>query len=210
MKKILTVLVFMLMSLSCSAATHLKVTSLNDFSTNSPSKTIDVKLLDAATLGKYEIEEHSILHCNVVEIVDPKRGKRNATFFVQPAYYTTSGETIKIEEEYYGKYSKTVLSKEELKKIPPSQVAKKAVLTVGNHFVKGLSIGVSFVEGIAKNQEDNRLKSGLINAYEESPLAYVEEGEQLEIKVGDEFYLVFKIENSSDEPNYEYVLDDNN
>lgn len=210
MKKILTILVFMLMSLSCSAATHLKVISLENFSTNSPSKTIDVKLLDAATLGKYEIKEHSILHCNVVEIVDPKRGKRNATFFVQPAYYTKSGETIKIEEEYYGKYSKTVLSKEELKKIPPSRVVKKAALTVGNYFVKGLSIGVSFVEGIVKNKEDNRIKSGFVNAYEESPLAYVEEGEQLEIKVGDEFYLVFKIENSPDEPNYEYVLDDNN
>ena len=200
----------MLMSLSCSAATHLKVVSLNDFSTNSPSKTIDVKLLDAATLGKYEIKEHSILHCNVVEIVDPKRGKRHAPFFVQPAYYTNSNETIKIENEYYGKYSKTVLSKEELKKIPPSRVVKKAALTVGNYFVKGLSIGVSFVEGIAKNKEDNRIKSGFVNAYEESPLAYIEEGEQLEIKVGDEFYLVFKLEDSLEEPNYEYSLEENN
>ena len=113
--------------------------------------------------------------------------------------------TVKIKEDMYGKYSKTVLSKEELKKIPPAKVIKSAALMVGNYFVKGLSIGVSFVEGFAKNEKDNRFKSAVANAYEESPLSYVSEGEQLDIKVGDDFYLVFKTEEDEEEPNYTYT-----
>ena len=111
----------------------------------------------------------------------------------------------------YGKYSKFVLSKEEIKKIPPTTVIKKAALTVGDYFVKGLSICYSFVEGVVKNEkDDNRLKSGVKNAYEESPLSLISEGEQLDIKVGDDFYLVFKTKEDEEEPNYEYTTEENN
>lgn len=58
----------------------------------------------------------------------------------------------------YGKYSKFVLSKEELKKIPPFKVMKNAALMVGNYFVKGLSIAYHFGEGFVKNEKDNRFK----------------------------------------------------
>ena len=95
--------------------------------------------------------------------------------------------------------------KEELKKIPPFKVMKNAALMVGNYFVKGLSIAYHFGEGFVKNEKDNRFKSGVTNAYEESPLSYIGEGEQLDIKVGDDFYLVFKTEEDVEEPNYTYT-----
>ena len=118
---------------------------------------------------------------------------------MRPVSYTTpDNDIVRIREEFYGKYSKHVLSKEELKEIEPGKVIKGAALTVGNYFVKGLSIGVSFVEGVVKNEKDNRLKSGVVNAYEASPLSYVEEGQQLDIKVGDDFYLVFKYDNDEE------------
>ena len=202
MKKIFITLFLLLVNVSlCQAATQLKVVALKEFKTAEPSKTLDVKVLQSGTLGQYDIGVNSILHCQVLQIVDPKRGKRNATFFVRPLSYTVNDTTCTIDEEFYGKYSKFVLSKEEIKEIPAGKVIKKAALTVGNYFVKGLSTCVAFAQGVAKNEKQNRFKSGVANAYEESVLSYISEGEQLDIKVGDDFYLVFKTK--EDEENEE-------
>lgn len=206
MKKFILTLFISILTLNASyAAVQLKVQALDEFKTDTPKKSIKVKVLKDTSLAKYNLHENDILDCSILKVVDPKRGKRNATFFVQPISYTSNGETFNITEEMYGKYSKTVLSKEELKKIPPSSIAKNAVLMVGNHFVKGLSLGVSLVQGVVKNEKNNRLKSGVTKVYEDSPLSYISEGEQLDIKPEDSFYLVFKIADEEDEPNYTYT-----
>lgn len=207
MKKIYFLFVIICIQVSsCFAATHLKVVAMDEFKTEAPAKEINVRVVEDATLGSYDLGVNSVLHCEVLAIVDPKRGKRNASFFVKPISYTTGNTTCIIEEEMYGKYSKFVLSKEEIKKIPPTTVIKKAALTVGDYFVKGLSICYSFVEGVVKKEkDDNRFKSGVKNAYEESPLSLISEGEQLNIKIGDSFYLVFKTDADVEEPNYTYT-----
>lgn len=206
MKKLILIIVCVLLQVSASyAASQLHVIALEEFKTDKPSKNISVRVLEQTELGRYQIGTNALLNCQVLKIIDPKRGKRNATFFVKPISYTNGSETVAIEEEMYGKYSKFVLSKEELKKIPPFKVMKNAALMVGNYFVKGLSIAYSFGEGFVKNEKDNRFKSGVTNAYEESPLSYIGEGEQLDIKVGDDFYLVFKTEEDVEEPNYTYT-----
>ena len=205
MKKILLTLICLCQISACFAANYLKVTAMEDFSTDSPKKTFNVRLREEGTLGKYELPTNSILHCQVLQVVDPKRGKRNAVFFVKPLTYTQGNQTLKIQEEMYGKYTTVVLSKEEIKKLPYGKMIKNGALMVGSYFVKGLSIGVAFVEGVAKNEQDNRLKSGVTNAYEESPISLVEKGEQLDIKTGDDFYFVFKTEEDVQEPNYTYT-----
>ena len=193
MKKILVLLFTLLIPSSVYAAVKMKVSALDEFKTEKPAKVINVRVREDVQLGSYELKQGDDLTCNVVKIVDPKRGKRNAAFYVQPVSYISKENVINIEGDYYGKYSKRVLSKEELKQIPPGRVIKKAALTVGNYFVKGLSTGVAFAEGAINNEEDNRLKSGVIEAYKESPLSYISKGEELDIKPGDNFYLVFKI-----------------
>lgn len=205
MKKILLTLICLSQISACFAADYLKVTAMEDFSTDFPKETFNVRLREEGTLGKYELPTNSILHCQVLQIVDPKRGKRNAVFFVKPLTYTQGDETLQIQEDMYGKYTTVVLSKEEIKKLPYWKMVKNGALMVGSYFVKGLSIGVAFVEGVAKNEQDNRLKSGVTNAYEESPISLVEKGEQLDIKTGDDFYFVFKTEDDGQEPNYTYT-----
>lgn len=200
MKKILLILVLMFFQITaCHAAVQMKVVALEEFKTDAPSETIKVKVLQDTVLGSYDIGVNSVLECQVLRIVDPKRLKRNASFYVKPLSYTVDGTVCEIEEEYYGKYSAFVLSKEEIKEIPAGKVIKKAAMTVGDYFVKGLSTCVAFVQGFAKNEKDNRLKSGVVNAYEESPLSYISEGQQLDIKVGDDFYLVFKTKEDEEE-----------
>ena len=205
-KKLLTLICLLCQISSCFAANYLKVTAMEDFDTSAPKSTFNVSIREASELGQYNLDVNSILHCQVLQIVDPKRGKRDASFYVKPVSYTFDGKTSKINEEMYCKYTTVVLTKEEIKKLPYGKIVKNGALIAGSYFVKGLSIGVSFVEGFAKNEKNNRFKSGVSNAYEESPISLVEKGEQLEIKTGDDFYFVFKTEEDLQEPNYSYEL----
>ncbi len=191
-KRITLILMFLLLQTTAFAAVQMKVAAISEFRTDEPTDSIDVSVLKETELGKYIISINSTLHCRVMKIVDPKRGKRNATFFVQPMYYIEKDKIINIEEEIYGRYSKHILSKEELKKIPSYKVMKIAALAVGNYFITGFSTAYSFGEGVVKNEQDNRLKSGVVNAYESSPLSLISKGEQLDIRTGDDFYLIFK------------------
>ena len=207
MKKLLLLIFLLILQTPVFASVQMKVKAVESFNTNEPRKSIDVEAIANTKIGEYEIKENDILHCNVIEVTAPKRGKRDAGMYVQLVKYTSEGNVVAVKEDVFGKYSKTVLSKEELKKIKPAKVLKKTALTVGNHFVKGLSTGVAFAKGVIDNENDNRLKSGVVNAYKESPLAYIEKGAELTINPGDEFYFVFNI-SEPDEPNYSYTVDE--
>ena len=210
MKKILLSIlcIFATISVSQASSVQMHVSALQEFQTDKPSNTIKVKVLKNYELGNNAINENAVLTCDIIKITDPKRGKRDASFIVKPVSYYEDNVYHTISDELYGKYSKTVLSKEELKKIPPGKVLKKAALTVGSFYIKGLSTMTSFATGVVKNDKGNRLKSGVCDAYEESPLSYVSKGEQLDLKVGDEFYLIFKVEDEEDMPNYSYTVEE--
>lgn len=192
LKRILLTLACICINVAASmAATQIKVIAAEEFTTENPSEMINVIVPEETVLGEYTLGTNSTLHCKLLKVVDPKRGKRSAGFFVQPTSFTYQDETTVIKEDMYAKYSKFVLSKEELKKIPPFKIAKSAALSIGNYFVKGISIGYYFLEGAVKNEEGGRLKSGAKSAFDATPLSLVEEGAELDIKVGDEFYFVF-------------------
>lgn len=168
------------------------VTTVSKFDTANPSQKLDVRVIEDGLLGSHILRTGDVIHCNVVKVTDPKRGKRSATFAVCPTSYTSDGETIVINENYYGKYAARIISKEELKKVDKVEAGKKAVLTVGNHFVKGLKTGVTLAEGMIENEDGNRIKSGVKKVYKDSPLSYVEKGQELDLESGDSFYLIFK------------------
>ena len=98
--------------------------------------------------------------------------------------------TLKVAVE--GKYSAKL-------EIDKGQIAKSAALGVGNYFVKGISMGYYAVEGAVKNESDNRFKSSAKSVYENSPFAYVEKGQDIEIKVNDIFGLKFDVDNEDEE-----------
>ena len=175
-----------------AATDKVHVSIVGEFDTAHPSQSIDVSVIEDGTLGSHILKKGDVMHCNIVKVTDPKRGKRSASFAVCPTSYTSNGETVTIEENYYGKYASKVISKEELKKVDKVTVGKKAVLTVGNHFVKGLTAGVTLAEGMIENEEGNRIESGVKKVYKESPLSYVEKGQELKIDSGETFYLIFK------------------
>ena len=170
-----------------SAAEVLRVESLSTFSTAKPPQFISLKSMSSVTLDENVIiPEGVIVKGRITDVKLPKRLKRNATFSVVPvSYLGADGKIVKINGEHIGKFSPKF-------EIDKGDVAKSAALTVGDHFVKGISMGYHAVEGAVKNEEGNRLKSSAVSVYENSPLSYIEEGQELEIKKNDLFSLRFK------------------
>lgn len=201
MKKYFYLLVLIL-GLLCQPvmAKTVPVEALNEFSTESPSQRMSVKILEDLTIDNNVVfTEGTVVNGKIVDVTDPKRLKRNATFtFVPLSYIDKNGENVDIKGYYPAKYT-TKISKGEL--------AKNVGLGVGNFFVKGLSLGYSAVEGAVKNEKDNRFKSSVTEVYKDSPLSYVEKGTELVIEKNQMFYLNFKSKDDEDEsdlPNYEY------
>ncbi len=196
----LLVLIFGLLCQPVLAKT-VAVEALNDFSTENPSARMSIKILeDLAIDDNVVFSEGTVVDGKVVDVTDPKRLKRDATFtFVPLSYVDKNGKTIDVKGYYPAKYT-TKISKGEL--------AKNVGLGVGNFFVKGLSLGYSAVEGAVKNEKDNRFKSSVTEVYKDSPLSYVEKGTELVIEKNQMFYLNFKSKDDEDEsdlPNYEYT-----
>lgn len=188
--------------LTVSAET-LKVEAVSEFSTANPTKTMKVKLTEDVLYDNVELEEGYLLVGEVVDIKAPKRLKRNAKFsFIPEHYVDNSGVYHNFETKHKGKYSLPIDSK---------GLAKNATLSVGNYFVKGLTLGVNAVQGAVQNEEGNRLKSAGKNVYENSPLSYVETGNEIELHQGDRFYIKFgRDAKEDDEENVEESEDINN
>lgn len=168
---------------SSALAETMKVEALTDFSTLKPAKTMQVKVTESVFYDGVNLLEGDVITGEVVKIKSPKRLKRDARFSFVPEHYTDiNGVTRNFTDKYEGKYALP---------IDKGGMAKSAVLTVGNHFVKGISLGVNAVQGAIENDEGNRIKSAGKSVYENSPLSYVETGKELTIKKGDKFYLKF-------------------
>lgn len=177
-------------------AKTIHVQALENFSTANPPKVYSVKVLDELVLDENTtLKENDILKGKIVDIKNPKRLKRNAAFTFVPEELKSGGKVIELKGYYPAKYT-TKLNK--------GQMAKSAALSVGNHFVKGLSMGYSAIEGAVKNEQDNRLKSGAVSLYESSPLSYAEKGHEIELAEEQIFLLNFKVKDVEDLPNYEY------
>lgn len=196
MKNIFVLLILFIFSQSVFAKA-IPVEALSDFSTENPPVVYSVKILDNIDLSPtLSLKEGNIVEGKIVDVISPRRLKRNATFtFIPEKFENSAGSLTEIKGYYPAKYT-TKLNK--------GQIAKSAALGVGSYFIKGLSIGYSAVEGAVKNEKDNRFKSTVNSVYENSPLSYVEKGEELVIKKGQFFLLNFKIEDDENLPNYEY------
>lgn len=202
MKRKFYLLIFMI-GLFCQPvmAKTVAVEAMSDFSSENPPKTMQIKALEDVALDeKITVKAESVMSGKVVDVISPKRLKRNASFTFVPLNYTdVSGKVEEINNYYPAKYTT---------KINKGQLAKSVGLGVGSFFVKGLSIGYSAIEGAIKNEKDNRFKSSVTEVYQDSPLSYVEKGEELVIEKGQLFFLNFKTKYDEKEevvPNYEYT-----
>lgn len=191
-------------------AETLKVEAITPFTTENPPSQIQVKSLGELQITqKVKIKEGDILTGKLVDIKDPKRLKRNATFKYEIKTVTAAdGRTQKVKENNIAKYVPSF-------KLDKKEVAKDAALSVGNHFVEGISMGYRAVEGAVKSENGagNRISSAVENVYEHSVLSYANKGEEVVINSGDVFGLKLNSEEEIEEyeaenaPNYSYTVE---
>ncbi len=187
--KIYTVLLILLVTTPAYAAQSVKVSALTEFNSLRPAKTMKVVTLEKTEFKNGMIfEDGTVISGNIIDVKQPKRGKLNASFKFQPTSYTYNGKTTKIEdEEFIAKYA-------EYKELDKAGLATSAATTAGSMIfhIPLLSQGVSLVKGAWKNTENNRIKSAGLQLYKDSPLSYIEEGKDIEIKENTMFILKFK------------------
>ncbi len=202
-KKILLLVMFFVCA-PVFASENIYVEALEDYSSIKPAETFKVKVLKPLHGEYYSLLEGDILNCTLYKTKKPTRGKRDAQiYFILKSYVDKDGEHM-LAHKYLAKYSKKVISIEAIKSTPKKTIIKKAAGTVGDHFLTGVSYGISFVDGVATNNEGNRLKSGAKQVYKDSFLSYAEKGEEIHVERGDAFYLVTKLIQEEEEPNYTY------
>lgn len=191
MKKILVLAASLLIGTAAFAET-LKVEAITAFTTENPPSQIQVKSLGELQItSKVKINEGDILTGRLTDIKDPKRLKRDATFKYEIRTITdANGNTVKVKGNNIAKYVPPF-------KLDKKEVAKDAALSVGNHFVEGLSMGYRAVEGAVKSENGagNRISSAVENVYEHSVLSYASKGEEIIINAGD----IFGLKINSDE-----------
>lgn len=207
MKKSFLVLALMLAGLQPALALNVKVQSMSDFTTANPPETWKLKVVeDVKTKSEYVIPAGSIIEGKVVDVTDPKRLKRDATFTFVPVSLYDAGkkQTFAIEQNVKGKYSS-------LSGVSVGSVAKQGAVYVGNKLADGLfGPGIAIVEGAVKNEHGNRAKSAAVSLYESTPLSYANKGKEMEIKKDQIFIMSFKTkdEQQADKPNYEYTMEE--
>ncbi|MBQ2983935.1 MAG: hypothetical protein IJD57_03980 [Candidatus Gastranaerophilales bacterium] len=188
-KTLIYILIFL--TSTVFASTKIQLEALENFSTNNPSATFSAKIANDVQLDEINLSKDDIINCTLNKTTAPKRAKMDAKIYFNLLNYQNEQGEHAFSKEYVGKYKSEILI-EKVKNTSPKKVIKSTAGAIGNHYVPGVSQAISFVDGVVTNEEENRLKSGFVQVYKDSPLSYVEKGEEVEIKKGDIFYLLVK------------------
>lgn len=188
-KIIYTILALQIFVAPVIAAQSIKVSAITEFNSKKPTETMQVITQEKIEFKNgITFENGTLITGTIIDVKQPKRGKLDASFKFKPTTYTYNGKTEQINDEnFIGKYK-------EYKELNKAEMATKAATSAGGIIlqVPFFSQGISLLKGMWKNQESNRLKSGVVQVYKDSPLTYVEEGKDIEIKEDDIFILKFK------------------
>ena len=178
-KNILIIITLLFISLPVSAKT-LKAVSLCRFSTDNPDDYFAARIIETQKLSKDKyVKVGTEIYGRVVNINHPQVGKRDASFdFI-------------IDKVTYNDKVRVLENPDIVASVVPYDPSKtqnfvfRAAKTGAGFFVKGLTQGISFVQGVASADKGTRLKSGVNKVYQDSPLSYVEKGIELHLIKGE-------------------------
>ena len=202
MKKILILFLMALFLAPVANARLVRVAAGSDFSTANPPKTWQLVFTeDLVTKKGIYIKAGSRVEGRITNVKSPKRLKRDASFVFEPfMFYDTENNVYPVKEKFVGKYSFGA-------KLKAKEVTKQGVLTAGGMIIPGLGYAVKTVEGVCKNEEGSRVKSGAVALVDSTPISLYKEGKEIEFKKGEVFKFSFKLEGDEDEEMVEGVED---
>jgi len=192
MKKLLLISISIIFFVSLSAqAKTIRVISLDQFSTENPSKTYRVQIIEKEEFKDGTVcEAGTIVTGEVVKVKNAQRGKRDGYFEFIPTSLTFEHNTCQIKKPRV--VAKVVGHAPIGSAISTEKVLENAAKGAAGLIFKGASQGISFVQGVAEAEDGQRMKSGFTKLYKDSPLAYIEEGAELKVNPGDLIVLKLK------------------
>ena len=195
MKKILYISAILLFGAMSALADTSAGKAMTEYSSVTPppvGTNFSVELTKEADLVEYgTYMPGTVFTGKITENIGVKRGKRDAKFVFEPDTATYEGEVRNVKNVITVKVS-------QYKDFDFQNAAESAAQSgVGfalRNSIPFVSQGISFAKGaIRKNNSGNRLKSGAQQVYKDSPLSYVEKGNELIIKPGDKVKLIVKV-----------------
>lgn len=192
MKKGIFTFAFIAFLLTSSVqAQTIKVEAMEEFSTANPASSFSVKITAPEVLPDgTTLEQGSIISGHVTNVQHAKRLKRDGYFEFIPSSITIDGKTKRIENP-------TMLAiVTDYEPLDPKEIAATVVKSAAGYAIKGATQGISLIQGMVQSENGNRLKSGVTQVYEDSPLSYIDEGSELIISPGDTVIMIINnIEN---------------
>jgi len=178
-------LIFLLIFLSCAMpvfASGMLVQSREPFSTKFPRRYVSFKVLESYKLKNgVSFEYGSIVKGRMLEVKLPKRGKRDAYFIFMPESYTIPSK--KVTKSLRHKNLEAKLTG--YKKLNKAKLVEKTSVNASGLVIPGLSSAYWFSKGAIKPKYgQTRMKAGVNSVYENSPLSYIEQGDELIVKEG--------------------------
>ena len=200
MKKYLILIISyfcMSINISCWAFMEERIVVLpnRDITKNDLYKELDVIVANEYLFdsGMF-VEKGSMIRGIIMDIKQPRRGKKNAYIVFKPEYYT-----IPSEKKYKSLVGEKIFAKSEEYKgdINKAEILSDVSLAFAGLKIPYISEAVGFVKGFAKpNDENSRFVSGVKSAYDASFLSYIKKGDKLEIKKDNPIILRFYNDNS--------------
>ena len=177
------------MTALCVKAETITGIALTDFSTANPKSTFTVKTNEGFSVNNlYYYKPGTIFHGRVIKVVNGQIGKRKGYFVFQPTHTLKYEEWANVERDMYIKVS---FYKPFDKKQAAKNLANIGLTTAAGKIlhVPVLSQGISFVKGVKNAENGERIVSGVKQVYEDSPLSYVEKGDEFKVTEGQEVKL---------------------
>ena len=192
MKKIVFLFLILALTAPFASAKSVKMESMSNVNNESTSANICAKVLQDTELTKdITVKKDTIINGVIVEVIAPKRAKRNGYIIINPVSYTHNDKTISLT-------NKDIMAKVQYYTEPNyKKMAIETGVGVGASFVKGGKYIVKFSEGVIRPEEgESRLKSGFDSLYQNSAISYIGKGKDVDIKVGDKLtYKFYNVNN---------------
>lgn len=193
-KNIIISLICLFLTINQALAEKIIVEALQEYNSKCPPKKYSVKVAEDTILGEnFTLKKGTIINGEIIQNIEPKRLKRDA-------YFIFLGKSIidpntKIQKQIFS----NIPSKMQPYKENPSskgEIAYNISKTTAGFFVKGIGYCIDFGKGIVNPKKgENRLKSGIENAYEGSVLSYCSEGDEIYIPIGTYIKMSFSSRN---------------
>lgn len=184
LRNLIIILICLLLKIpSFAAGNTVVMKSLSNFSSMNPVYNLKAVVVNEHKFKSgFVLEKGTIIAFKVEKITEPRRGKRNVYIVAHPTifYIPSKKQTRKFQNIHLMSRVK------QHKKLNKKQAAQKGAVSVTGVIIPGFSQLFYFCKGFINPEDKNsRLASGGISVYENSPLSYIEKGDELYIKQGD-------------------------